>query len=873
MEHSSDVLLLTTKLKIPAPRKNYIVRQALFEKLSLCADMNITFISGGAGTGKTTLLSSFLKEKRLKKVCWMSLDAANTNVYSFWLYFTAAVSSFLEEDGSLLQLMRMNSEASHMENILITLINRLWGEEDYYMVLDDIHCIRDAALIKTFEFFIGAMPANFHFFLLSREDPPVYLGPLAVSGRLLFIDSKQMQLSMEEGLAFLKNTMKLEDSEEELNQLNSYAEGWIGGLQLAAAAKAAGKYSGQLLRAGGGIASEYLTREIIAALTEKERDFLTKTGYLSYFDADICKKLFQNFTEPEFKQMMEGLIEKNLFVICLDDERGVYRYHNILSEYLTQQFLSLPETQKAELYQTTARAFEEKGDYEEALREYCEAGNYDEALGVARLMEGKLEAWNYLNQVPLELLAKDADLTAQCFIYNIGNLNLERCRLIYDKYRELYGDSDIFNIVSFAEVYFKQGGGVLPQYTALTAEQIEHIPFGPVAKAMLLIENAAALVEVMKYDEAEKCILKGIQTASDSNAFISFFAYNQLGQVYEEVGRLNDSLLCYAKSKEKLKSLEMLMCVETNYHFGLAGVYLRRMELDEAKVILEQARNLLEKQHIRIDITDMTLIYHLAEMSFLCGENDTAASYVEDMIAQYPNYSILTLARLIYELECTEKLLDSLGNNFLKELETAENYRIQPFMRILRARLLFKRGEIEEAFKETDDVLTFSRLQHNKLRLVEAGIVKIYMLLQGENKTGSQREINNLLLEALHYAREDRILMPFYLDRKTLLPVLRELSAQAGKKNLMSPQEMEFLRHTIEICEDQDSKTSKSELLSAREYEVLKELAQGITNREIAEKLCISQATVKTHVLSIYGKLGVSSRMLAVDKARKDGLI
>lgn len=872
MEHSSEILLLTTKLKIPAPRKNYIVRQALFDKLSLCADMNITFISGGAGTGKTTLLSSFLQEKKLKKVCWMSLDAAVTNVYSFWLYFTAAVSSFLEEDGSLLQLMRMNSEASHMENLLITLINRLWAEEDYYMVLDDIHCIRDAALIKTFEFFIGAMPANFHFFLLSREDPPVYLGPQAVAGRLLFIDSKQMQLSREEGLNFLKKTMKLEDSEEELNQLNSYAEGWIGGLQLAAAAKAAGKYSGQLLRAGGGIASEYLTREIIAALTEEERDFLTKTGYLSYFDAEICSKLFPNFAEPEFKQMMEGLIEKNLFVICLDDERGVYRYHNILSEYLTQQFHSLSEEQKARLYQTTAQAFLEKGDYEEALREYCEAGNYPEALRVARLMEGKLEAWNYLNQVPLELLAKDADLTAQCFIYNIGNLNLERCRMIYDKYRELYGDSDLFNIVSFAEVYFKQGDGVLPQYTALTAEQIEHIPFGPVAKAMLLIENAAALVEVMKYEEAEKCILKGLKTA-DSNAFISFFAYNQLGQVYEEVGRLNDSLLCYAKSKEKLKSLEMLMCVETNYHFGLAGVYLRRMELDKAKDILEQARVLLEKQHIRIDLTDITLIYHLAEMSFLCGENDTAASYVENMISEYSNYSILTLARLIYELECTEKLSDILSNNFLKELETAENYRIQPFMRILRARLLFKRGETEEAFQETDDVLTFSRLQHNKLRLVEAGIVKIYMLLQGENKTGSQREINNLLLEALHYAREDRILMPFYLDRKTLLPVLRELSAQAGKRNLMSPQEMEFLRDTIGICEGQGLETSKSELLSAREYEVLKELAKGITNREIAEKLCISQATVKTHVLSIYGKLGVSSRMLAVDKGRKDGLI
>jgi len=102
------------------------------------------------------------------------------------------------------------------------------------MVLDDVHCISDAALIRTFEFFLGAMPSNFHFFMLSREDPPVYLGPLAMSGRLLFIDGRQMQLTPEEGMAFLKQTLKLKESDEVLLRLNTYAEGWIGGLQLAA---------------------------------------------------------------------------------------------------------------------------------------------------------------------------------------------------------------------------------------------------------------------------------------------------------------------------------------------------------------------------------------------------------------------------------------------------------------------------------------------------------------------------------------------------------------------------------------------------------------------------------------------------------------
>ncbi|RFZ80692.1 hypothetical protein DS742_01580 [Lacrimispora amygdalina] len=873
MEHSSDILLLTTKLKIPAPRKNYIVRHGLFEQLSQCRDMSIIFLSGGAGTGKTTLLSSFIHEKELKNVCWLSLDYSNTNVYSFWLYFTASVSALLQDEGSLLNLMRTNPDTKYLENLLITLINRLWGDEEYYMVLDDVHCIRDEALIRTFEFFIESMPSNFHFFMLSREDPPVYLGPMAVSGRLLFIDGKQMQLTEEEGIAFLKETMKLGGSDEELNQLNHFAEGWIGGLQLAAAAKAAGKYSGQLLRAGGGIASQYLTREIIDALTEKEQDFLIKTGYLSYFDADICNKLFQGFTKQEFDQMMERFMEKNLFLICLDEQNGIYRYHNILSEYLKQQFSCLPEEQKAEYCKITAGAFEEKGDFEEALQEYCEAGNYKEVLRVAKAMEGRIEAWNYLDKVPIEFLFQDTDLAAQCFIYNLGNLNMERCRVIYEKFKELYEDSDLLSIVDFAQIYFTNENGILPQYPALTDKQIDQIPYGPVVKAVLLIENAGALLEKMQYEEAENCIIKGIKIASGLNPFIDFFAYNQLGQVYEEMGRFNDSFSCYDKSKEVLKPINGLMGIETNYYFGLAGVYMRRMELEQAEDVLEQSRKLLEERHIHVDITDMTLAYHLAEMKFLRGDNDTAVSYVEGILSEYPNYSVLTLGRLLYELACIDRLSENLSDKFLKELEDAKKYNQQPLMKMLRARILFKLGSTAEALKETEDILISSRLKHNKLRLVEAGILKIYMLSHVQVKAAGQREINNLLVEAIHYAQEDRILMPFYLDRNTLLPILKELHQKLSGSQLMSAAETAFLGETIVICGGQTVKESKTEMLSAREYEVLSQLSLGITNREIAKKLCISQATVKTHVLSIFGKLGVSSRMLAVEKARKEGLI
>ncbi|RME41891.1 MAG: DNA-binding response regulator [Chloroflexi bacterium] len=61
--------------------------------------------------------------------------------------------------------------------------------------------------------------------------------------------------------------------------------------------------------------------------------------------------------------------------------------------------------------------------------------------------------------------------------------------------------------------------------------------------------------------------------------------------------------------------------------------------------------------------------------------------------------------------------------------------------------------------------------------------------------------------------------------------------------------------------------------LTARELEVLRELARGASNREIAERLCVSQNTVKNHVRRILAKLNVSSRHEAASYARRHGLV
>lgn len=61
--------------------------------------------------------------------------------------------------------------------------------------------------------------------------------------------------------------------------------------------------------------------------------------------------------------------------------------------------------------------------------------------------------------------------------------------------------------------------------------------------------------------------------------------------------------------------------------------------------------------------------------------------------------------------------------------------------------------------------------------------------------------------------------------------------------------------------------------LSAREHQVLQRIAQGKGTKEIARDLGISSATVRSHVIRIFSKQDVTSRMEAVMKALRDGLL
>jgi DNA-binding CsgD family transcriptional regulator len=105
---------------------------------------------------------------------------------------------------------------------------------------------------------------------------------------------------------------------------------------------------------------------------------------------------------------------------------------------------------------------------------------------------------------------------------------------------------------------------------------------------------------------------------------------------------------------------------------------------------------------------------------------------------------------------------------------------------------------------------------------------------------------------------------------------IREVLERAGFRIATEAETLDDLvQHTGDVLVMQAEPTSDGveEALTARELEVLELLAEGLSNRSTAERLGISEHTVKFHISAIYGKLGASSRAQAIRRAARRGLI
>ncbi len=847
--------VMPVKLRMPQPRKKYIARHKLFEQLSNIKDYKVTVVKAGAGSGKTTLLASFIKESNITDAKWITLDDNVNQVFIFWKYVMEALKDYIGDTKKDFQnYFDGNIQTENLWQILSLFLNKLYSGQDIILIFDDFQVITEAFLISTIDYFIENMPENLHLVFLTRNMPDIYLGSLAMEGNILVLEEEAVRFNKKESMDFLLNTMNLMEKEEYLNEMIEASEGWIGGLQLLAVSlKDRDNQISSQIKISARMVDDYISREIFVFLTKEEQDFLIKTGMLRYFNEIICLKYLPGVN---FNEMMESILKKNLFVINIDEQAGVYRYHSILSEYLAKIAEDIKKEEKVKLHLRAAEVYYENGDYEESLYHLFSINDYDKIMEQLLKMPQTALTYAYMMKVPLEEIADNVDFAYQYFFCYYASSDAVACQKIYAFITNNLKENKTFRAFKDSNMFFGDIAD-FQSVKALSLEQIKELHLNKITTSFLLIKEAFFLYASSLYTEALEYLTQAEETYKDTgNIYIGIFVLAEKAQIYEDMGNLN---LCFKIYKEMEVLLTDLTSLTSSFYIGITGVYIRQLKLRKAYEALENARKAIPKDCYNIE---KAYLYNLAEYSYLTGDIETTEKILTDIMDRDKSYNIYFTGRLlrypIYRGNHKE-----LSRQFAKEYESIVNRVRQMDCELLYAAILFENGYDNQALEIINSLISTARKTQNKLKIIEGDLLKARILVE---RNGNKREIQNLFLESISYAVEDGIALPFWFEKEITGKLLKEFELELKKK--LTTEEYEFVVNINNSEADLTHTRIKKDLcdLTEREIEVLQELSNGSSNKQIAENLCISLATVKSHIINLYGKLGVNNRVAAVNK-------
>ena len=391
--------MLATKLYIPPPRPNVVLRSRLIERLNEGLRRKLTLISAAAGFGKTTLISEWVADcERLEpkvRVAWLSLDEGDNDPARFLTYLITALQTIVPKIGEGLLAMLQSPQPPSSESILTSLLNEITTVSDnFILVLDDYHVIDAQPVDQVFTFLVEHLPPQMHLVIASREDPPLPLARLRVRDQLIELRALDLRFTPAEAAEFLNRVMGLSLSAEDIAALENRTEGWIAGLQLAAISMQGHQDTTSFIKSFTGshhFVLDYLLEEVLQQQSETIQTFLLRTSILERLCGPLCDAVLLA-PAASGQETLEYLEHANLFIVPLDNERHWFRYHHLFADLLRQrlQRSSTLSTGKDkggvdELHRRASEWYEHNGSVADAIRHALAAEDFERAATLIEL--------------------------------------------------------------------------------------------------------------------------------------------------------------------------------------------------------------------------------------------------------------------------------------------------------------------------------------------------------------------------------------------------------------------------------------------------------------------------------------------------------
>ena len=880
--------LLTTKLHIPPVRAEWVPRPRLVERLSAGLDgRRLTLISAPAGSGKTSLAAAWLAALGSGfRAAWLSLDEGDNDPARFLAYLVAALRAAGPQIGTeALRLLERAPAALEVEPVAASLINDLAGlGSPAILVLDDYHAITELAVHEAVGLLVDRQPPSLHLAIATRHDPPLPLSRLRGRGQMAELRQSDLRFTPEEAAAFLNRSMGLRLAPDEVAALEAHTEGWIAGLQMAALSMQ-GRDPAAVGRFIDGFSGryhfilDYLTDEVLQRQPQAVQTFLLHTSILDRMCGPLCDAVLAGAGLAPGRRMLAELEAANLFVAPLDDEREWYRTHHLFAELLRARLNETQPDLAPELHRRAAAWHEGAGLASEAVQHALATGDDGLAAETVERAILRIATWSRADTTMIRRWL--AALPGEA-VRDRPWLRLFGSRLLYVSGQPEQASRDL---------------------QALEAWLREH-PAAPGAERIvgLVVADwasyAAMLGNVSQAKELARQMLAG---APPDDPIARLRTPAILGMAHARAGEVAEAHRAFSQAAEIALAAGLgfaaapLLC-------NLAETEITKGRLRQAARTVERAEELavvggtpmslagfarLEMGKILFEWNDLPAAERsLAEGLELLGQGGIGGSFGG-------GHAVLAQVRQARgdrtgALEAAHQAVDiARRENIPRLIGLAEACRARVWLAQGRIDLAsrwageYRRAGEVEYLRELED-LTLARVLLAEGRAAGALAVLDARLgpAVGAGRLGAAIEMQVLralalpdagaaldaLGQALALAEPEGYVRPF-LDGGEPLCALLKRAAAAG----IAPR---YAAGLLAACEPSPRPAQPLvEPLTGRELEVLRLLAEGLSNREVGARLFISLPTVKSHTRSIYGKLGAGGRAEAVALARDLGIL
>ena len=807
---------------MPKPKWNLntvYISERLQESLRPISRCAMTTVVAPMGYGKTTAVNWYLAERaRAEPLHCIRISIYSDNLAIFW---KSTQEAFARAGFPFLREYPCPTDAAGGGLLVDDLCHALAGQTPCYLFIDDFHLLTDRRASLFLCMLANRLPANVHLIVAGRDRFLPAAETVRLGARVYQIGTEQLRLNHTE-LAVYAHRCGTELTDAQIERLLYSSEGWFSAVYL----------NLRTLSEHGVLPSRHsdiyatFTAAMIDPLPEKQRRFLAVMGLADEFTVEMAQDITG---DADAGQILSALTEQNAFVTRLPDG-GAYRFHHMMKECSERSFLTMePETQKR-YWERFGRWYERHGQYLHAIAAYRRSEDYDALLRVIRSDAGILLASLKPEDV-LDALDKCPAETLKAYPFAI--LVLMRRMFTWRQIPKMLELRDLLltAIEEHPEMPEEERGNLLGECDLI----LSFLCYNDISAMSRLHRSASS-----RMSRPAISIRSGGGWTFGSPSVLMMF-YRAPGALESELAEMDECMPHYyrvtnhhGQGAETIMRAEALFCQGrfTDAHIELERAYAQVSGNGQINMAL------------CCDFLSWRLSLHtdVEQRDTFAGRYAALLRYHD---ASWINIWSATSAYYHALRGETDKIPEIFSQHRLSDINLLAPGK--PMMEMIENQVYLAQGAYAKAAGRGAQLLAVCEAMHYALVALHIRI-QTAAAYAGLGKTEQARA---WLQEALSDAGPDGLVIPFAENYGLLKPLL----AQERKSGLIA--------RIIELGEAAGARSAANarpaafRALTPREFEIVELMAQRLSNREIAQKLYLSEGSVKQYVNQIYSKLHI----------------